>query len=300
MARGNAALAELEAIGLMPQATKAAAKEFTPESDQEDAGIGLAGQVVYDRFSPRVAEALGFYVYRLVDPRNDETFYVGRGVGNRVFDHFEEAYDARMGGKRSAKTDRINEIHDTGQQVRAVIHRHSLRDDHETGMLEAALIEAYPNLTNQVAGEGTTKLGARSVDKAIAQYDMPPAPVHKEKCLILSLSRRWPIEDDDAPFAWRDIYQLARYGWRLDVKRAQKAEFVVAYARGVIRAVFTANEWLDCRDPVFAGYPQPTKSPAYGFVGSPAPWFVESEWVGRRIPDKLRARFGRRVRYVNI
>lgn len=39
------------------------------------------------RFSDTVIEKLQFYVYRLIDPRNGETFYVGRGRGNRVFDH---------------------------------------------------------------------------------------------------------------------------------------------------------------------------------------------------------------------
>jgi hypothetical protein len=38
-------------------------------------------------FSDAVTKMLGNYVYRLVDPRNAETFYVGKGVKNRVFDN---------------------------------------------------------------------------------------------------------------------------------------------------------------------------------------------------------------------
>ena len=38
-------------------------------------------------FPQEVVEAVGCYVYRLIDPRNGETFYVGRGRGQRVFDH---------------------------------------------------------------------------------------------------------------------------------------------------------------------------------------------------------------------
>lgn len=34
-------------------------------------------------FASEVAVQLKTYVYRLIDPRNGETFYVGKGTGNR-------------------------------------------------------------------------------------------------------------------------------------------------------------------------------------------------------------------------
>ena len=39
------------------------------------------------KFAREVVEKLDNYVYRLVDPRTGLTFYVGKGSGNRVFDH---------------------------------------------------------------------------------------------------------------------------------------------------------------------------------------------------------------------
>ena len=38
-------------------------------------------------FSDYVAEQLKAYVYLLIDPRDDQVFYVGKGNGNRVFHH---------------------------------------------------------------------------------------------------------------------------------------------------------------------------------------------------------------------
>lgn len=258
------------------------------------------GEIFYERFSKRVCSAIGYYVYRLVDPRNDETFYVGRGVNNRCFDHMEEAEDALFGGRSSKKTDRINAIHKDGLKVETIMHRHALRDDEECGTVEAAMIEAYPDLTNKVAGEGTTLYGARPTSKVIRQYDLPPAAFGRHKCLLLSLTKRWPRADDDAPTSWFDIYARARHGWPIDIKRAEKADYVVAHARGIIVAVFEVDEWLASSDPVFSVFPAPERTPAWGFVGGPAGWLAREAWLGRRVPNKHREKFGRKVEYVNL
>ena len=40
------------------------------------------------KFSPDIIKKLKWYVYLLSDPNSEEIFYVGKGKGNRVFDHF--------------------------------------------------------------------------------------------------------------------------------------------------------------------------------------------------------------------
>lgn len=35
------------------------------------------------KFSKDVKSKLNYYVYMLIDPRNGQTFYVGKGKGNR-------------------------------------------------------------------------------------------------------------------------------------------------------------------------------------------------------------------------
>src|SRR4051812_6159550 len=44
-----------------------------------------------DRFPREIHDALGWYVYRLIDPRTGHTFYVGKGRGDRLFEHVKGA-----------------------------------------------------------------------------------------------------------------------------------------------------------------------------------------------------------------
>lgn len=73
-------------------------------------------------FKPEVAGKLRTYVYRLIDPRNGETFYVGKGQGNRVFAHIREQVDE---DDPTNKLLRIRDIHLAGFEVAHVIHRHT-------------------------------------------------------------------------------------------------------------------------------------------------------------------------------
>ena len=48
-----------------------------------------------DTLPAGVAEQLKWYVYRLIDPCNGETFYVGKGQDDRVFDHAAKVINQR-------------------------------------------------------------------------------------------------------------------------------------------------------------------------------------------------------------
>ena len=93
-----------------------------------------------DSFSPEVARRLKTYVYRLIDPRNGETFYVGKGRGDRVFAHIRGEQKLE-GDELDNRLRRIREIHLAGFEVGHVIHRHEM-DDKIAFEVEAALIDA--------------------------------------------------------------------------------------------------------------------------------------------------------------
>lgn len=102
-------------------------------------------------FTPTVAGKLNYYVYRLIDPRNGETFYIGKGRGNRLFAHVK----GELRADTEELTDtflRIRKIRADGFDIAHVVHRHGLTED-QAFEVEAALIDAYPEVTNQLGGK---------------------------------------------------------------------------------------------------------------------------------------------------
>lgn len=103
-------------------------------------------------FSHDVKRYLNYYVYILIDPRNDEIFYVGKGSGNRVFVHENE-----LGVQE--KDQRISDILSEGLEVKKYIV-HSGMTEEAALAAEATLINLYTtrkcfdevNLTNVQIG----------------------------------------------------------------------------------------------------------------------------------------------------
>ena len=93
-------------------------------------------------FPNEIHEALGYYVYRLIDPRNGQTFYVGKGKGNRVFSHAKQqleldSKDDEGEDDASLKLQTIGNIRKAGLEVLHVIHRHGM-DEKTSFEVEAA------------------------------------------------------------------------------------------------------------------------------------------------------------------
>ena len=95
-----------------------------------------------------------YYVYELVDPRNNKVFYVGKGLRGRVDQHEREARK----GKQSKKCDLIREIEASG---RSIIKRKvsAFQSEVYAFRAEAELIERYrlENLTNVHPGGGSPR-----------------------------------------------------------------------------------------------------------------------------------------------
>ena len=88
-------------------------------------------------FKQTVIEALQYYVYCLVDPRDNKIFYVGKGYGNRVFNHAADSLNENLD---SLKLNTIRDICKEGLEVGYYIIRHGLSEN-EAYIVESALID---------------------------------------------------------------------------------------------------------------------------------------------------------------
>jgi hypothetical protein len=226
----------------------------------------------HEAFPPGVAEKLKTYVYRLIDPRNGETFYVGKGKGNRVFAHIHEQV---KGDDLGDKLKRILEIHLAGFEVAHVIHRHGM-DDETATEVEAALIDAYPGLTNTVGGAGSNDYGAAHAEEIIKRYCAEPA-VFNHKALLISVNRS---------ATETSLYEATRYAWKISKSKAEQADVILATRQGLIVGAFVAEEWLDATAENFPGREEVPGR--FGFVGKEAPPEVSRSYLGKRVPDEYR------------
>lgn len=100
---------------------------------------------------------IGFYVYRLVDPRNGLPFYVGKGQNSRAWQH-EKCFRAGKPSGSERKNAKIADIISAGLSVDVEIV--GVFDDEVDALdLEFLLVEESPTLTNvMVGGAGTGRL----------------------------------------------------------------------------------------------------------------------------------------------
>jgi len=232
-------------------------------------------------FPPGVADKLKTYVYRLIDPRNGETFYIGKGKGNRVFDHIREKIDERESGSGiiGNKMKRIRAIRRAGFEVAHVIHRHGM-DEKTAVEVEAALIDAYPGLTNIVDRAGSSDYGAMHAREIIEQYSAEPA-VFQHKAVLISVNKT---------ATGFSLYEVVRFAWKMNMRKAKEAELVLATVDGIIRGVFVPDEWLEATAANFPGPRGRDRPGRIGFVGHEAPPAVVKLYVGKRVPDEYRKR----------
>lgn len=198
-------------------------------------------------FSPYVAEKIGWYVYALRNPLDGRVFYIGKGKGNRVFQHAQDAIIA-TDGELGAKLDLIRSIHAGGHDVEAFLLRHGLSSEKLAYEVEAAVIDAYRlvdtgqenqyfSLANAVLGHHHSTRGLASADVVTSLYDAPRAPEITEPSLLIKIPGLWtPTMTAD------ELYRATRFWWKIGERR-NLAKYAFSINHGVIRQVYKIDAW---------------------------------------------------------
>jgi hypothetical protein len=243
------------------------------------------------RFSEEVIEKIGHYVYRLIDPRNGDTFYVGRGQGSRVF--FHAAGEQKPSGSEdsgSLKLDKIRDIKNSDFEVQHIIHRHGMSESAALEV-EAALIDAYPGLTNIQPGYDNGR-GQMHAKEIIRSYGAPEA---KFKHDLILINVRKSIEQ-------QGLYDAVRCSWKVSLRRAKLAKYALAVTAGLIRGAFEIKNWLPDDGMNFASIDREGYGPRkgrFGFEGDEASEEIKELYVYKRVPDEYRPKGAANpIRYV--
>ena len=222
-------------------------------------------------FPPSIHGELNHYVYRLIDPRNGETFYVGKGKGDRVFAHAAGKFEPESEYVVGPKRERINEILAHGHQVVHIIHRHGLTNSVATEV-EAAVIDAYPGLTNLQLGAGSKDKGVRHTDDIIRQYAAPYCEL-QDPLILISIGKTWRSHG---------VYEGVRGVWKVNISRARKYPLVLARVRDLIVGVFEPEQWLPGTAGNFPLFPELPNN--WGFVGPNCRPELQERYLHKRLP----------------
>ena len=215
-------------------------------------------------------ESKDYYVYRLIDPRTGHTFYVGKGTGDRVFQHAKAAIKFKPGeDEGSEKIAHINAIKNDGLEVIHVIHRFGMTEN-EALEVEAALIDVYAGLANIQSGINPERgMMAAETWRSLQEMEAYTEP---EADYILIKVRSAVLAEN-----CNNLYETTRKAWRADLNNAQNYKYVLGAVDGVVKGVFTELTWYNS-----------IESNRIEFTGKEC----TEDWVknilGKKIPEQYR------------
>ncbi len=199
-----------------------------------------------DKFSEKCLLSLGnYYVYGLIDPRSEKIFYIGKGTGNRVFEHERESRDNPNSEKLKLKT--IEDIKLAGLEVEKIIINSNLTEA-EAFAAEAALINAFnyvgdSRLTNIVAGHHSAEaLSVEEYEKIYGADELREEDI-KHKILVIKINKLYQRGMDKTT-----LYDTVRGVWRASIQKAETVDYVFGVYNSLIVAVYKPTHWYVCKE----------------------------------------------------
>lgn len=192
-------------------------------------------------FSEKSLLALGeYYVYGLIDPRDNTIFYIGKGSGNRIFQHEQE--NLKHPDRKKLKLDRIAQIHEQGLEVRKIIINDQLTET-EAFASEASLINIYnyfssDQLTNVVQGHHTKGvLTVEEYEQIYAAEALQTKDIH-HNLMVIKINRLYHRGMDP-----NDLYNTVRGIWFASMSKAKNVDYVLGVYHSLVVAVYKPTKW---------------------------------------------------------
>lgn len=232
-------------------------------------------------FDESIVSQLGFYVYALIDPANGEPFYIGKGQGNRVFQHVACALTTE---KKTDNYKKIREIKGRGDEVKHIIVRHGLDED-AAYVVESAIIDFCLSikelpLMNQVVGHESSHVGAMTTDEVIRKFRSEPLTDLGEDALIININKKY-----ERRAGAEDIYNATKGWWRMGLKKPS-AKYVLSEYRGLIVEVWKVHKW---KSKTVEKTEKREAHLRWGFEGEVAPASVRMLYLNKRVTKKYGA-----------
>lgn len=247
-------------------------------------------------FDEKTIQNLGYYVYMLIDPRNNQPFYIGKGIQNRVFDHLKCALTDIE--DYNAKYDKIREIVESDHLVTHMIIRHGLSEK-EAFQIEASLIDTLSYcgllLSNKVSGHNSIEKGLMNSEEIKRIYNALPLDHIETDCIIININKKYQrAKDVDS------IYLATKETWLLSKNNLPKIKYVLSEYKGLIVEVFEIKEWYEkqrTKNKMINGVKTPTPTIGYGFNGIVAPNEIRDLYINKSIAHHKKLGSAQAFRY---
>lgn len=230
-------------------------------------------------------QALNYYVYILIDPRNEKPFYVGKGNKNRVFDHCVCALEDME--TTSDKYNLIREIIAEGLQVKHVIVRNGLTEKIAFD-IEASLIDtlSYCNilLSNVQGGHHSLDNGLMTADEIKRKYNAPKLESMRSDCILININKSY-----QRGFGTDPIYQATKSCWFISESKLPNIKYVLSEFNGLIVEVFEVIDWYSCwrtKNKTInkeKNKKKAIKAQGFGFNGIVAPLVIRSLYINKSV-----------------